>query len=221
MFSILTSMIYGNHTCNTCNHYHTSNSVVTSGNKEIPVVVNTNNTTNENQHSNNPFADKATVKTSGKQITSCTTRKNKKIIVNSKKRSSEKKKKISRKKKTHSSPKWHKKTDHTCGVCCMKNNKYKTTCNSCETSFCDLCDSVDGVNVQFNCHFCDSRKCISCGPFFQAGVLSSSWKGKEKRVEFCSIDCAKESLDKCQRSKNPIYRVIYSEGDSFVFRTRI
>lgn len=214
MFSFVTSMFYGN---------HTGNSPVIGSNKEIPVVVNTNNNTNESQHSDNPVVDKTTVQTSDKKITSSNIRKKKKKYIdnNSKKRSSEKKKKILRIKKTHVTPKWCKKTDHTCGVCCMKNNKYKNTCNSCATSFCDLCDNVDGVNVQFNCHFCDSRKCISCGPFFQAGVLSSSWKGREKRVEFCSIECANKSLYKCQRSKNPIYRVVYNKGESFVFRTRI
>lgn len=57
------------------------------------------------------------------------------------------------------------------------------------------------------CWFCARTACTQCTPWYQADVQSSSWKGEERTMPFCTEDCAHASLARCQRSENPVTRL--------------
>lgn len=111
----------------------------------------------------------------------------------------------------HREPRWTRPSKHKCTHCGIIDTEH-SDCQQCDNVFCNECQTIEGVPVQSSCHFCGVNLCIGCDEIYQAAVLSSSWKGRERVVEFCSQRCAKDSLRKCQRSFNVINKRVYRNG---------
>lgn len=102
-----------------------------------------------------------------------------------------------------------------CSLCGTRLSKNQNFYEECEIhSVCEVC--ITDIRL---CHRCDTKICVYCSDFFESSVLSSNWKGREKTVEFCSLECAKISLKKCQRSNNTIYRMHFSSDSPILERT--
>lgn len=115
----------------------------------------------------------------------------------------------SRRGPTHATAKWRKpEISEDAASCCVCHNGsgHHEECPECARKFCErvTCNRRGGVPVINLCFQCGVEACCKCRNWVTAPVLSQSWRGEERYVEFCSRKCCDEALERCQRSQNPI-----------------
>lgn len=104
-----------------------------------------------------------------------------------------------------------------CELCrkLVNSRNQEGDCGKCHKFVCGLHEQPSFQNSHYDfdnvCHYCLEKGCLLCQEWYMAKVLSNEWRGQEKYVTFCQLECANRSLALCQKAENPVTMITYNQ----------